>query len=59
MHNQEIRQAAKEANVPLWRIADVAYGITDSYFSRKLRHELPAEEKTRILEIIKELAKGA
>ena len=59
MHNQEIRQAAKEASIPLWRIAEIAYGITDSHFSRKLRHELPAEEKARILEIIKELAKGA
>lgn len=54
MRNQEIRQAAEEAGVKLWEIAE-ELGITDSYFSRKLRRDLPDEEKRRILNIIKSL----
>lgn len=58
MHNTEIKQAAKQAGVPLWKLADVVYGISDSWFSRKLRHELPEEEKKKLLEAIERL-KGA
>ena len=59
MKNLEIKQAAKEAGVPLWRVAEEVYKITDSSFSRKLRHELPAEEKARVLATIEKLAKEA
>lgn len=55
MANQDIRQAATGAGVKLWQIADVL-GITDSTLSRKLRKELPQEEKNRIFSIIKELS---
>lgn len=55
MVNCEIRQQAARAGVKLWRIAD-RLGIADSGFSRKLRHELPQEEKERVLKIISELA---
>ena len=58
MHNQEIRAAAKIAGIKLWKIAD-ALEMTDSTFSRKLRHELPDDEKARIIEIIHELAKAS
>lgn len=51
MNNQEIREAAKAQGVRLWQIAE-ALGMADSNFSRKLRHELPQEEKSRILRII-------
>ena len=57
MKNQRIREAAKNAGVKLWQIAD-AIGITDGNFSRKLRHELPEDEQRRILEIIKQLSEG-
>lgn len=56
--NDRIREAAKTAGVKLWRIAE-AVGLSDSNFSRKLRHELPADEQTHILGIIEELAKEA
>ena len=36
MTNVEIRREAAGAGVKLWQIAD-KLGITDSYFSRKLR----------------------
>lgn len=54
--NLDIRAAAKSAGVKLWEIAD-KLGITDSNFSRKLRHELPQVEKERIFSIIEEIAK--
>lgn len=53
--NTDIRNAAKEANIRLWQIADVL-GIADCNFSRKLRKELPDSEKQKIFEIIRELA---
>ena len=56
MENLKIRDAARFANVPLWMVAE-RYGITDSSFSRKLRRELPAEEQSKLLQIIDELAK--
>ncbi len=55
MCNKEIRTAAKSAGVRLWQVA-VAYGISDGNFSRKLRKELPQEEKEKILAIIDRLA---
>ena len=55
MHNKEIRSAAKNAGIRLWEVA-AAYGINDGNFSRKLRRELPQEEKEKILAIIDRLA---
>lgn len=55
--NREIKQEAKAAGVRLWQIAE-RLGLTDGNFSRKLRHELPEEEKRQIMEIIQELKGG-
>lgn len=55
MNNQDIRQAAKSAGLRLWEIAD-AYGMNDGNFSRKLRKELTAEEKAKIMGIIAKLS---
>ena len=55
MSNNDIRTRAKEKGVYLWKIAD-RLGITDNWFSRKLRKELPMDEKERIFKIIDELA---
>lgn len=55
MCNKEIREAAKRAGVYLWQVAE-ACGINDGNFSRKLRLELPQDEKGKILEIIDRLA---
>lgn len=52
--NKEIRDAARDAGVRLWQIAD-CIGMNDGNFSRKLRRELPDQEKKEILEIIKTL----
>ncbi|MCI8844683.1 MAG: hypothetical protein HFF08_11410 [Oscillospiraceae bacterium] len=58
MNNQDIRRTAAGAGVKLWQIAE-ALGIADCSLSRKLRRELPPEEKTRMLNIIRELSKEA
>ena len=55
MANKDIRVAAKSARVRLWQIAEAA-GMWDTAFSRMLRHELPDEEKQRIIGIINRLA---
>ena len=49
--NFEIRCAAGSYGIRLWQVAD-AIGMNESAFSRKLRKELPQEEKQRILEAI-------
>ena len=55
MNNVEIRISAKERGVKMWEVAEALH-IHDSAFSRKLRKELPQEEKGKILEIIDRLA---
>ena len=53
--NDQIRKEAKRKGVYLWQIAD-RIGLADCNFSRKLRHELPQEERKRIMQIINEIA---
>lgn len=58
MKNIDIREAAKANNVKLWEIAD-CLGMTDGNFSRKLRKELPENEKEKIFGIIRQKAREA
>ena len=44
-NNLEIRQKAKEKGVLLWEVAD-KLKISEATMTRKLRKELPPEEKT-------------
>lgn len=55
MYNQEIRRKAKEKGVYLWQIAE-KLGVCDMTLTRKLRHELPENEKTEILDIIESIS---
>lgn len=57
MKNFEIRQAMKENRLFSYEVA-AALGIADSTMSRKMRKELDAEEKQKILEVIAKLVKG-
>jgi len=52
--NNDLRQAAQTANIPLWAIAD-QLGISDQKLFRDWRRELSAEDKQRIRKIIDEL----
>lgn len=56
MKNQDIRTMANKAGVKLWQIAE-QLNINDGNFSRKLRKELPTEEKEKIYTIINQLTK--
>ena len=49
--NQDIRTAVSECGFKLWELAE-AMGINDGNLSRKLRRELPSEQKARILKTI-------
>ena len=55
MANEQIRAAAREAGIRLWEVAEYC-GVTDSTFSRKLRHELPSDQTAHILNAIESMA---
>ena len=55
MKNLDLRNSAKAAGIPLWRIAD-ALGVSEPTMTRKLRRELPENEKKQLLDLIKQLA---
>ena len=57
MSNNLVRRAAKDAGVPLWRIAK-EIGVSEPTMTRRLREELPAAEQAKILEIIAKLSEG-
>jgi predicted XRE-type DNA-binding protein len=44
------------AGIKQWQLAE-AMGISETHLSRKLRKELPQEEKQNILDIIERLSK--
>lgn len=52
--NEEIRRAIGAAGLKQYQIAE-AIGMLEGNFSRKLRKELPSEEKERILQVISDL----
>lgn len=53
--NKDIRTAARENGVFLYLIAE-RLGIQESYLCKKMRHELSANEKKKVMEIIKKLS---
>lgn len=55
LNNSDLRKSAKENGVALWEIAD-RLNISEPTMTRKLRRELPAEEKQRIISLIDEIA---
>lgn len=57
MCNMEIRIEMTKNNLKQWQVANLL-GISESVFSRKMRKEMPTEEKERIISIIKANRKG-
>ncbi len=49
--NQDIREAIAAKKIKVWQLADLL-GISENTLIRKLRHELPDEEKKRVFEVI-------
>jgi len=56
--NQDIREEIEGAGLKMWQVAE-RYGVNDGNFSRKLRFELPPEEKAKIRAIIAEIRESA
>lgn len=52
--NMDIRRAAASAGFFLWEVAE-EIGVTDSTFSRKLRRELPENEKEAVFRAIERM----
>ena len=52
--NQDIRNAVKDNGFRLWELAE-ALDICDGNLSRKLRRELPSEQKKHILSMIEKM----
>ena len=48
VNNMDLRDYAKSKGVKLWQIAE-KLNINDGNFSRKLRKELPDQEKKKII----------
>ena len=53
--NNEVRVAAKRERVPLYVLAH-SIGVSEATMVRKLRFELPTEEKHRLLHEIERIA---
>jgi ribosomal protein L20 len=54
MRNQDIREEINCSGIKYWMIAE-KLGISDVTFSRRLRKELPINEKQKISQIILQL----
>lgn len=54
--NTDIREAIAENKVRYWQVADML-GMRWETFSRKLRYELSPEEKKRVMQAIRKVAK--
>ena len=52
--NADVREKVKFSGLKFWQVAD-RYGLTDGNFSKKLRKELPENEKHKIFLIIEDL----
>lgn len=55
MCNMDLRQKAKEDGVFFWQIA-AELGISEPTMTRRLRFELPEQEKQKYLTIINKLS---
>lgn len=55
MFNKDLRRYAKEKGVSFWQIAK-AMGISEPTMTRRLRNELPEQDKQTFRRIINELS---
>lgn len=55
--NIEIKEAVKAANMRMWQLAEML-GVSQNTLCRRLRHELPDDEKKEILALIQNYGKG-
>ena len=55
--NKEIREVLKQTGLKQWYLAELM-GVSEQTLCRRLRVELPEEEKQCILQIIRENGRG-
>lgn len=55
MKNTDVRQYAKSRSIYLWQIAE-ALGISEPTMTRRMRTELPEQDKQTLFQIIDNLA---
>lgn len=53
--NVNLRQAAKNAGVCFWQIADL-WGVSEAYMTRFMRRNLTEEERSRFLNAVQIIA---
>ena len=51
MRNKDIRDAMKNKGISQWKLGEML-GVSENTVNRKLRKELPPDEKQKILDII-------
>lgn len=56
MRNKEICNAMKQKGITQWKLGELL-GVSENTVNRKLRKELPEEEKQKILEVINSCGK--
>lgn len=54
MTNQDVRNAVSSNGFRLWQLAE-ALGVNDGNLSRKLRRELPSDQKAHIFRTIERM----
>ena len=54
--NNELRQKARSYGVPLWMLA-AELGISEPTMTRRLRLELPAKDREKLIAIVVDIAK--
>lgn len=57
MANKDIKRAIGGRGLTQWQVAD-ALGISEATFYRKMRKELPEDEKQKILAVIEAMGEG-
>lgn len=55
MNNKELKLYAASKGVRLWQVAE-KFGVTDAYFSRKLRKEFSKEDAKKFKLYVDEIA---
>ena len=53
--NQDLHEYAQKKSVCLWEVAE-KFGVTNSYFSVLMRKEFSAEDKTKFMKFVDEIA---
>lgn len=52
--NQDIKEALEKSGVRQWELAD-RFGFSESGFCKRLRKELPSEEKFKLFSLIAQI----